>query len=134
MDENAEAWLIYDGECPFCSAYVRFLRLREAVGTVKLLDARDGGPLVSKIFSDGFDLDEGMVLKIGARIYHGDDCIHALALMSSGSGLFNRITAGIFKSPVRARLLYPLLRACRNGTLRVLGRRKLADARGNRGR
>lgn len=131
MNENAEAWLIYDGECPFCSAYVRLLRLREAVGTVKLLDARDGGPLVSKIISDGFDLDEGMVLKIGSRIYHGDDCIHALALMSSNVGLFNRITAGIFKSPARARLLYPLLRACRNATLRVLGRRKLADARGN---
>jgi len=120
------AWLVYDGECPFCSAYIKFLRFRESAGAVELIDARGGGPLVDEIVAAGLDLDEGMVLKMGGRIYHGDDCIHALALMSGGSTLFNRANAWIFKSPARARVLYPMLRAGRNAVLRLLGRRKLS--------
>ena len=46
MSSSGEAWLVYDGECPFCSTYVRLLRFRQSVGTVHLIDARDGGPLV----------------------------------------------------------------------------------------
>ena len=46
MEPHREAWLVYDGDCPFCSAYVRFVRLRDAVGTVHLVDAREGGPVV----------------------------------------------------------------------------------------
>lgn len=130
MIGDAEAWLFYDGECPFCSTYVRLLRIKEAVGTIHLVDARSGGALVEEVIGAGFDLDEGMALKIGSRIYHGDDCIHALALMSSGSGLFNKINAAIFRSPWRARVIYPLLRACRNATLSLLARRKIADRAG----
>lgn len=132
MDQKAEAWLIYDGECPFCSAYVKLLRLREAVGVIHLIDARRGGPLVAEVFATGFDLDDGMALKIGSQIYHGDDCIHALALMSSDAGWFNRFNAMVFASPGRARLLYPLLRVGRNLALRMLGRGKLAGATADR--
>ncbi|KAA9011069.1 DUF393 domain-containing protein [Sphingobium limneticum] len=41
--------IIYDGECIFCQNYVRFFRLREAIGAVELLDARSGGnrPIVT---------------------------------------------------------------------------------------
>ena len=36
-------WLVYDGDCPFCSRYVQLLRIREAVGPLRLVNARDGG-------------------------------------------------------------------------------------------
>jgi hypothetical protein len=48
-------------------------------------------------------------------------------LLSSRSGLFNKLNALIFHSPTVSRLLYPLLRAGRNLTLRLLGHRKLTD-------
>lgn len=120
------AALIYDGECPFCSAYTRFVRLRDAVGPVQLVDAREGGPLVDEVLGAGFDLDEGMVLKLGGRYYHGSDCIHMLGALSSGSSPFNRLNGWIFASPARARRLYPVLRAGRNTVLRLLGRRKFS--------
>lgn len=122
------AWLIYDGQCPFCSAYVKYLRVRESLGTLRLVNARDGGPLVDEIVRAGIDLDEGMVLKVGPTLYHGADCIHALAWLSTPSGGFNRINAAIFRSPFLARWLYPVLRAGRNAALRLLGRRKLNAA------
>ena len=61
------AWIVYDGDCPFCSRYVQMVRLREAVGPVRLVNAREGGPLVEEARRAGFDLDAGMVLKMGGK-------------------------------------------------------------------
>lgn len=119
------AWLVYDGDCPFCSRYVRYLRFRDTVGKVHLVNAREGGPLVEEIIGAGLDLDEGMVLKMGGRCYHGADCIHALAMLSSSCNAFNRVNAVIFRSPTLSRALYPILRAGRNAVLRGLGRTKI---------
>ena len=62
MDEPfGGATLLYDGECPFCSAYVRMVTLRTAVGGVRLVDARvSDDSIVDKVTSRGFDLNEGM--------------------------------------------------------------------------
>lgn len=117
--------LIYDGECPVCSTYARYVRLKEAAGRVELVNAREGGPWVDEVKSRGLDLDEGMVLVYGGRYYHGADCINMLALLGSGSGLFNKLNAAIFRSPTVSAALYPVLRAGRNTLLRMLGRRKL---------
>jgi predicted DCC family thiol-disulfide oxidoreductase YuxK len=120
-----ETYLVYDGECPVCSAYVRVSRLRESVGSVKLINARDGGPVVAQIVAAGLDLDEGMVLWYGGRFYHGADCIHMMAALSSASGFLNRLNASLFRSPRVARALYPTLRFGRNTLLRILGRTPL---------
>ena len=129
MSETGKAWLVYDGECPFCSAYVKLLRFRQSVGTVHLIDARGGGPLVDELIAAGIDLDEGMALKMGGRVYHGSDCVHAIALLSGDLSAFNRFNAWVFKSPRRARYLYPVLRAGRNAALALLGRRRLHAGR-----
>jgi predicted DCC family thiol-disulfide oxidoreductase YuxK len=126
--EEVRAWVVYDGECPFCSRYVALLRMRESLGRVVLVDARKGGPLVEEMKAAGLDLDQGMVLKMDGRLYHGDECIHRLALLSTPSGLFNRLNGLIFSSPTASRLLYPVLRTGRNAVLRLLGRKKLADS------
>ena len=119
------AAIVYDGQCPFCSRYVELVRLRESLGKVELIDASDGGPLVGAILVAGLDLDDGMVLKLDGRLYHGAECLHMLALLSTRSGWFNRINAAAFRSRTGTRLLYPVLRAGRNAVLRLLGRSKL---------
>ena len=121
----ASNWLMYDGECPFCSQYVQLVRIREAVGPLRLINARDGGPEFDEVVNIGLDLDEGMVLKLSGRLYIGQDCIHALALLAEPKGFFNYINAWVFKSPKRAAILYPVLRAGRNLALRLLGRKKI---------
>jgi predicted DCC family thiol-disulfide oxidoreductase YuxK len=118
-------WLIYDGECPFCSRYVQLVRVRETVGPLPMINARDGGPEIDEVIQNNLDLDEGMVLKLSGRLYHGQDCIHALALLSEPKGLFNRFNAWVFKSPKRAAILYPVLRAGRNLVLKLLGRKNI---------
>ena len=124
---GAEAWLAYDGDCPFCNRYVKYMRLRDSVGPLDLVNARDGGPRVEEILRAGLDLDEGMVLKLGDRYYHGADCIHALALLSGEADWFNRINAVIFRSPRLSGALYPVLRAGRNTVLWMLGRSRISS-------
>ena len=126
MSASEPIYIIYDGDCPFCSAYVRMVRLRDAAGQVELLNARQDHPVVREVLEAGLDLDEGMALKMGDQVYHGDEVINRLAMMTSPSGAFNRLNAWVFRSPGRSRALYPWLRRGRNLALRALGRKKLA--------
>ncbi|WP_136661328.1 DCC1-like thiol-disulfide oxidoreductase family protein [Nitratireductor sp. XY-223] len=117
-----QATLIYDGDCPFCSRFSDYIRLKKAVGNLVLIDARQGGSAVDDAVARGFDLNEGMVLIVGDNFYHGADCLNRLALMSSRSDLFNRVNYILFRSPLVSRVSYPMLRAGRNLVLRLLGR------------
>jgi predicted DCC family thiol-disulfide oxidoreductase YuxK len=117
--------LVYDKQCPACDYYCNLARIREAAGELVLVDARDGGPVMDEITAAGLDIDQGMVLKVGDALYYGADAIHMLALMGTNSGLFNRVTHWSFRNRHVARLLYPLLRACRNLLLKFLGRMKI---------
>lgn len=124
---NERIQIIYDGDCPFCQNYVRFTRLRQAAGRVELIDARSDHPAVADATRAGLDLDEGMAMRQDGRWYHGDDVVHRLALMTTGSGPFNAAMAAIFRSPTRSRALYPFLRAGRNAALALLGRGKIGN-------
>ncbi|AZY48480.1 DUF393 domain-containing protein [Bordetella avium] len=121
----ANNFLLYDGDCPFCSNYVQWVQLRKAVGPVDILDIREHPALTAGYLARGYDLDQGMLLHLNGQDYWGADCIHRLAMLSFGSNLFNRINAGIFRRPRLSAILYPLLRTGRNATLALLGRKKI---------
>ena len=117
--------LVYDGECPFCSLYVQYVRIRSAAGNLELINARDGGPMVEEIRLRKLDLNEGMVLIIDGQYHFGAECIHRLALMSTGTGWFNRLNAILFSSAFLSKIFYPWLRFGRNLTLKALGRSRI---------
>lgn len=127
--DKGTAWLVYDGECPFCDAYVRHLRVSEAVGGLHLVNARQGGRVVEEVQARGFDLDRGMVVKLGGQFYHGAECMHVLASLSTRSGFFNRLNAALFASPTVSRWIYPLLRLGRGASLALWGRRRISPRR-----
>jgi len=127
---RTELWVVYDGECPFCTSFVLLYRLREVTGTVHLIDAREKHPLVEEVRARGLDLDQGMAVQAAGRFYHGAEAMQILAILGADSGLFNRINRAIFRHPGLARLLYPWLVRGRLLTLRLLGREPLHSARG----
>ena len=87
---------------------------------------------MDKITKSGLDIDQGMVLIIGEKLYYGSDAMHALALISSRSGIFNRINYWIFKSKSVSSLLYPVLRIFRNLLLKILGKTKINNLSKNK--
>ena len=117
--------LVYDRQCPACDYYCNLVRIRESAGRLVLVDARSAGSVMDEITARGWDIDEGMVVKVGAELYYGADAINALALMGTNVGLFNRLARMMFASRRGSRTLYPLLTACRNLLLRVLRRSRI---------
>lgn len=113
--------LVYDGACPFCQHYTALLDLHRPGRTVKLLDAREHPQVVADLAARGLNVDDGMVADYQGCTYAGADALHLLALLSTGSSFTDRLICWLFRSPRRARLSYPVLRAVRNGTLKVLG-------------
>lgn len=119
--------LVYDGECPFCAGFAKRLRIESALGSLRLVNARQGGSLVDDLRRRGFDLDEGMVLILGDEYFPGDEALHRLALMSTHYGWFNRLNAWLFSNRTLSRFAYPVLRAGRNAVLRLLGRGRISS-------
>lgn len=120
---TGDVWYVYDGECPLCRTAARALRIREAVGRLHLINAREepGHTIIQEINARGLSLDEGMVIKFGGELYHGADAIMMMALLGSPVGWFNRLNAVLFKSPAVARGFYPALRGGRNLLLWLKG-------------
>jgi predicted DCC family thiol-disulfide oxidoreductase YuxK len=126
---SAEILLVYDKQCPVCDAYCRMVRIREAAGTLRLVNARDESKVMDEITAKSLDIDQGMVLKFGDVLYYGADAIHALSLMSSPSGVFNRFNYWLFRSARRSAILYPLFRWLRNLLLKVLRKTRINNLR-----
>ena len=120
-----EILLVYDKDCPACDNYCQVVRIRESIGELKIINARENSEILEEITQLGLDIDQGMVLKMGGVIYYGADAIHALALISSRSGVFNRLNYWLFKSKRVSAVLYPLLRFIRNLILKTLGKTKI---------
>jgi predicted DCC family thiol-disulfide oxidoreductase YuxK len=120
-----EILLVYDKQCPACHFYCQLVRIRETVGSLRLVDARDPSAVMDEITAAGLDIDQGMVLKMGDNLYYGSDAIHMLSLIGSRSGFFNRLNYWIFRSKTVAHFLYPVLRFFRNLLLKILRRTKI---------
>lgn len=126
---EAAVVLVYDKECPACDQYVRVMRVRESVGRFDIVNARDDSPIMREITAAGLDVDEGMVLKMGGRLYYGSDAIHALALISSRSNIVNKLNYWVFRSSRVSAVLYPLLKTCRGVLLKLLGKTRINNLR-----
>ena len=123
--KKEEILLVYDKDCPACDNYCQVVRIRESIGELKIINARESSEVLEEITQLGLDIDQGMVLKMGGVIYYGADAIHALALISSRSGVFNKLNYWLFKSKRVSAVLYPLLRFFRNLLLKMLGKTKI---------
>lgn len=126
---DAEVLLVYDRQCPACDYYCNLVRIRETGGRLVLVDARDAGPVMDEITARGWDIDQGMVVKVGAELYYGADAIHVLALMGTNRGPFNRLAYWSFRSKAVSRVLYPVLKLFRNLLLKALGISKINNLR-----
>ena len=118
---RADVWLVYDGECPVCTTYCKYIRIREAVGNLRLVDARQPSAIMDEITAAGLDIDQGMVVKFKDVIYYGSDAIHMLTLLSTPSGIFNRINYYVFSTKTGANIVYPIGKAFRTMLLKLLG-------------
>lgn len=126
MPDPIPVHILYDGACPFCTAFSRMVRLQENY-SVELVNAREPHPLVQAATQRGLDLDEGMIVVLDNQFHHGESAMTRMALMTAKSGLLRRLTKWTFSNPRRSRFLYPVLRAGRNFSLKILGHKQIGN-------
>lgn len=106
--------LIYDGECFFCSNTARAIKIRQAIGMIELINARDSHPLVAEAIKLGYDLNEGILVQFKNQYYYGRDALHFLALVGSQSDTFNKMNSMIFQHKFLTIICYPVFKGLRN--------------------
>ena len=123
-----ELALIYDGECPVCTAYSCAVDVDEGkAGGIKRINARSDDDLVRQAKEAGIDLDEGMVVVHDGKLYHGAEALNVMARLAPNRGFGNRLNKLLFSNAAVSRATYPALRAGRNTLLKLLGRKKIAE-------
>ena len=112
-------FLLYDGECPVCSAYVAMAQLRRLYPHLKVLDARTEPALVADLRRQGYEINEGMVLSLGGVVHFGADATRLIARLGRASPSWWR-RAGL---SLLGAAPYRWLSRGRLALLRLLGRR-----------
>ncbi len=118
-----EPFLLYDGECPFCSFYVAKSRFEARVGKpLRIIDGRTAPGLVAQLRREGYDLETGMILALDGQRLHGAEAMTALEGMSAGARGFAGLANRFASSPGRVRRVYPWLRRLRSLALLAKGK------------
>ncbi len=123
--KEKEILLVYDHQCPACSAYCRRVQVRPSAGKLQLLDARLPSDVRDEVTRRGLDIDQGMVLQTEDGLFYGAEAIHQLSLLGTTSDPFNVLNYAAFHWQWAAEIIYPVLRFFRNLLLKILGRTKI---------
>jgi predicted DCC family thiol-disulfide oxidoreductase YuxK len=116
-------FLLYDGECPVCSAYVAIARLRQLYPGLMVLNARREPDVVAELRRKGYEINEGMVLCLDGAIHFGADATRVIAELGCASpSRWRRTALGLIGTARWSRRLYPWLNRGRLLLLRVLRR------------
>lgn len=122
METIEQIAIVYDKECPLCASYFAWTELQKRVQNVELINARDDHPLVKEMIDQGFNLDDGMVVKLHGQYYYGDEALHLLSsLTNTSAGPLNFLFGHSFAHKPMSKLFYPLFRASRNAALKIKG-------------
>lgn len=122
-DAPPRSYLLYDGECPACRAYVAFSRLRTLYPDLQVLDARSEPDLVAILRAQGYEINDGMVLKLDDVIHFGPEATRLIAEMGkTAPSPLTRAGLAVIGTAPWSRALYPWLNRARQLLLRMLGR------------
>ena len=101
---------IYDGECPFCNHFAQLLELKSCLPKFEILDGRKNLALLFKLYTQGYDLNNGAILICNNKIMHGADAINWICTeINDPSDALLEVLRIIFTSNVRTNFLFPLL-------------------------
>ena len=114
---------IYDGECPFCNYFAQMMELKSCLPSLQVLDGRENLELLSKLYKQGYDLNNGAILINNGNIKHGADAINWICseLKEPNDSLLE-ILRIIFTSRRRTKIIFPFLLWSRRFSLTIKGK------------
>ena len=114
---------IYDGECPFCNHFAQLLEIKSSLPEFEILDGRQNLALLSKLYTQGYDLNKGAILIKNEDIMHGAEAISWICSeIKEPSDALLELLRIIFTSNKRANFLFPFLLWGRRLSLTLKGK------------
>lgn len=120
VDANT-LYLIYDDECPLCRHSAKAVRIKQAVGNLELLNARESHPLIDAAHDNGLDPDVGIIVYYHNQFYFAEHAISLLAQLSEPKSRFNLFFTNLLKKLWIAKCLYPIVKGIRRFFLYLKG-------------
>lgn len=119
--DPSASWIVYDGECPFCSRFARLKAVRAGLPGLRLVSAREAvAPEVAWLREQGIKLNDEMALYAGETLYIGVAAMERiLRLETMGRA---RWLAPLLRPGIPGDQVYAMLRLGRIASLRILGR------------
>ncbi len=125
MTEDKTVWLVYDGECPICRPAANAFKIKQAVGDLKVINAREAHPIMDELKAQGLSVDNGMVLKMGGKYYQGAEAMNICAMIGTDSDLFNKMNVMLFRSKCLSKIFYPVFKTVREIAIKCNGAGKI---------
>lgn len=116
-----DARVVFDGQCPFCRAYVASLDGNDN-SRLNKINARCAPALVEQLDARDIDVNAGIVLLKGETIYQGAEALSVLARQYAAPNWFASLHHRLLRYRLVSLMIYPLLRAVRNVYLRLYKR------------
>jgi predicted DCC family thiol-disulfide oxidoreductase YuxK len=113
-EQSKEVWLVYDGECPICKPTANAFKIKQAVGELHIVNAREDHPIMQELKERGLDIDKGMVLKMDGNYYQGAEALNICAMIGTDSDFFNKLNVKLFRSKCLSKIAYPVFMKVRN--------------------
>ena len=114
---------IYDGECPFCNHFAQLLELKSSLPSFEILDGRKNLALLSQLYKQGYDLNQGAIVVNNENIMHGADAINWICSeIKEPSDSLLELLRIIFTSHKRSKFLFPFLLWSRRLSLTLRGK------------
>lgn len=116
--------VIFDGQCPFCRAYVASLNVNSDINKTRLskVDARCAPEVVVQLASKGVDINAGIVFIKGGAVFQDAAALTLLAKQYAASGWLVSLHHRLLRYSFLSLTIYPILRALRNTYLGLAGK------------
>ena len=114
---------IYDGECPFCNHFAQLLELKCSLSNFEISDGRENLALLTKLYNQGYDLNNGAILINNENIMHGADAISWICSeIQEPSDSLLELLRILFTSNKRTNFFFPFLLWGRRLSLTLKGK------------
>lgn len=122
VNQLPKTYLLYDGECPFCSSVSHYYQVKNALPGLQIISMRDSEAVKNLHLPANIDFNQGMVLiKPDGTILQGEAAFLEINQKTDISGLKDFFIVGVNSRPWITRLVYPIFFQLRKLVLKVKG-------------
>lgn len=126
--DDRSPYLLYDGECPFCTSFSEYYKIKNALPGLKLLSLRDTPAIKALNLPADLDFSQGMILITSDKRYlQGEAALREISKNANISSFKDLFLIGAGSKPWISKLAYPVVFHLRNLYYRLIGKSARID-------